>query len=96
MNYYELRQKFAEEKGYPSWDCNNTVKQEYVEWLENRLETILETSSFKTNQLEELDIENAWKEWFKKYGGGYASRHQAFTAGVRFAQKKILTLIKPK
>jgi len=35
----ELKRQFEQEKGYPSWNCNDTVIMEYLEWLENKLST---------------------------------------------------------
>jgi hypothetical protein len=37
MEYKELRKQFETEKQYPSWNCNDTVIMEYIEWLEQQL-----------------------------------------------------------
>jgi hypothetical protein len=31
------RERFEKEKGYPKWNCNDTVIMEYIEWLEAEL-----------------------------------------------------------
>lgn len=37
----ELRKEFEKEKQYPSWNCNDTVKLEYIEWLEQKIKLII-------------------------------------------------------
>ena len=57
-----LRKQFEEEKGYPSWNCNDTVIQEYIEWLEDKLgrEKCPECGGFETIPVEYFcnDCEN--------------------------------------
>ena len=57
-----LRKQFEEEKGYPSWNCNDTVIQEYVEWLEDKLNTKSEQPEISEDRL--MTLLRLFNEWY--------------------------------